>query len=182
MTKFDFIPAAVFGVALGSLVTLGVRDPQRLPVSLIPSLVTSMTTIVVGWWIHTAVRRRGELDRIPIDYISDLVGRIGDLISACFGASDDERVVNFRRLGIETNGLREVCRRTRRPDMISMEGELGSHYIDFKRHLTDSDDAVDKGLASKASGEMRMTALKIQWRLCRYFLDRTTDTDIFGVD
>lgn len=69
MKKFDFIPAAVFGVALGSLVTLGIRDPQRLPVSLIPSLVTSMTTIVVGWWIHSAVRRRGELDRIPIDYI-----------------------------------------------------------------------------------------------------------------
>lgn len=102
------------------------------------------------------------------------------MISAC--ASDDERVVHFRRLGIEINGLREICRRTRRRDLISMEGELGSHYIDFKRHLTDSADAVDTGLASKASGEMRMTALKIQWRLCRYFLDRTTDTDIFGVD
>ena len=180
MKKFDFIPAAVFGVALGSLITLGIRDPQRLPISLIPSLVTSMTTIVVGWWIHSAVRRRGELDRIPIDYISDLVGRIGDLISVC--ASDDDRVVHFRRLGIEINGLREICRRTGRRDLISMEGERGSHYIDFKRYLTDSNDAVDTGLASKASGEMRMTALKIQWRLCKYLLDRTTDADVFGMD
>lgn len=52
------------GVLLGSLVTLSLRDRQRLPVSPVPSLVTAMTTIVVGWWIHTAVRRRGELDRI----------------------------------------------------------------------------------------------------------------------
>ena len=175
----DFLPAIVFGALLGSLVTLSLRDPQRLPVSLIPSLVTGMTTIVVGWWIHTAVRRRGELDRIPIDYISDLNRRISDLISACFGTSGDEQTVNFRRLGIEITELREIARRTTRLELL--EQALGSHYIDFKRHMTDND-AVDKGLASKASSEIRMTALKIQWRLSKHFLDRTNDDDVFAVE
>ena len=181
MRKSDFIPAIVFGALLGSLVTLSLRDPQRLPVSLIPSLVTGTTTIVVGWWIHTAVRRRGELDRIPIDYISDLNRRIGDLISACFGTSGDDQTVNFRRLGIEITGLREIARRTTHPELLPLEQALGSHYIDFKRHLTDND-AVDRGLASKASSEIRMTALKIQWRLSKHFLDRTTDDDVFAAE
>lgn len=179
MKKPDFIPVLAFGVLLGSLVTLSLREPQRLPVSLVPSLVTALTTIVVGWWIHTAVRRRGELDRIPIDYLSDLNRRIGDLISACSGTSGDERTVNFRRLGIEINGLREIARRTPRHGLARLEQALGLHYIDFKRHLTD-DDAVDKGVASRASSEIRMTALKIQWLLCKHVLDRTTDDDVFA--
>ena len=181
MKRSDFIPAIVFGALLGSLITLSVREPQLLPISLIPSLVTGTTTIVVGWWIHTAVRRRGELDRIPIDYISDLNRRIGDLISACFGTSGSDRMVNFRRLGIEISGLREIARRTGRPELLPLEQALGSYYIDFKRHLTDSG-TVDKGLASKASSEIRMTALKIQWRLATHFLDRTTDADVFAAD
>lgn len=181
MKKSEFIPAVVFGALLGSLVTLSLRDPQRLPISLIPSLVTGLTTIVVGWWIHSAVRRRGELDRIPMEYLSDLNRRIGDLISACFGTAGDEQLLNIRRLGIEINGLREFARQTTPPVPRALEEALGWHYIDFKRHLTDTG-AVDKGLASKAGSEIRMTALKIQWRLSRHFLDRTTDDPVLVAD
>lgn len=70
MKDVEFILAVVFGVILGALVTLvaGVSRPSL--VDLAPGLITSATTIIVGWWIHKAVRRRGELDRIPIDYLS----------------------------------------------------------------------------------------------------------------
>ena len=104
------------------------------------------------------------------------------MISACSGTSGYERTVNFRRLGIEINGLREIARRTPRHGLKRLEQALGLHYIDFKRHLTD-DDAVDKGVASRASSEIRMTALKIQkiqWLLCKHVLDRTTDDDVFA--
>ena len=178
MTESNFIPAVLFGALLGALVMLSVRNPQDLPSSLIPSLVTALTTMVVGWWIHTAVRRRGELDRIAVEYLSDLCRRIGDSIPACFAATGDERVATFRRLGMDIAGLRDIGRRaswTRLPDL---ERALLLHYIDFKKHLTDS--AADDGRALKASSELRMTVLRIQWRLSKHFLDRARDVDVFA--
>ena len=179
MRESHFIPAAGFGALLGALVTLSVRNPQDLPASLIPSLVTGLTTIVVGWWIHTAVRRRGELDRIAIEYLSDLCRRIGDSIAACFAAAGDERTATFRKLGMDIAGLCEVGRRATRTELLDLEPALFSHYIDFKKQLTDSG-AGDDGRAHKASSELRMTVLQIQWRLSKHFLDRAKDVDVFA--
>ena len=180
MKRFDIIPAMIFGAMLGAVIALSIRDAQRLPISLMPSLVTAMTTIAVGWWIHTAVRHRGELDRIPINYLSDLNQRISELITACFGATGEERVMNVRRLSIEISHLREITRRIQ-PELAGLEKELGAYYIDFKKYLTDSD-AENRGAASKASSGIRMTALKIQWRLSKYFLEQQTDADILASD
>ena len=181
MKTLDVVPAMLFGVALGAIVVLGVRDPQRLPASLMPSLATAMTTVIVGWWIHTAVRQRGVLDRIQIEYIADINRRIRDLIAACFSATDEERVVPFRQLSIEINHLREIARRTQPDELHNLQRALFVHYIIFKKNLTDSD-AVDKGFAWKASGRIRMTALKIEWHLCKQLLEATTDANIFPAD
>ena len=178
MKRLDIIPAMLFGVILGTVVTLGVRDPHRLPISLIPSLVTAMTTIIVGWWIHTAVRQRGELDRIQIDYMSDLNRRIRDLMAACFSTTGNQCVRNVKRLSIEISHLCEIAHRIQ-PDLSGLEAELDACYIDFKKHLTDSD-AVDMEVASEASSRIRMTALKIQWHLCKRILEHTTDAGVFA--
>lgn len=180
MNRLDFIPAMLFGVALGVVLTLGVRDPQRLPISLIPSLVTAMTTVVVGWWIHTAVRQRGELDRIQIDYVSDLNQRIRELITACFGAHGEERVARFRQLSIEISHLRELAHRSP-SELGNLENNLIEHYVGFKKHLTDADD-LDTAVASRESGGIRITAVKIQWSLCKKLLEQTTETDMFAAN
>lgn len=103
MNTFNIF-AVVFGVLLGTLITSLVREPQ-LP---IPSLISATTTVVIGWWIHRAVRRRGELDRVPIDYLSNLNRRIDELISECLNVattdSGPERLVNFARLANEFIG------------------------------------------------------------------------------
>lgn len=176
MNTFNIL-AIVFGVLLGALITSLVREPQ-LP---IPSLISATTTVVIGWWIHRAVRRRGELDRVPIDYLSDLNRRIDELISACLDTattdSGPERFVNFTRLANEIHWLNVIAERVQ-PKLKQLGDELASHYVDFKRHLTEID-SVDIRLASKASHEMRMTALKVQWSICQHILDRKKNTDIF---
>ncbi len=87
-----------FGALLGALAMSLVREP-KLPTS---GLISATTTVAIGWWIHRAVRRRGELDRIPIDYLSNLNRRIDELISTCLDAATEdggsERLVNFTRL------------------------------------------------------------------------------------
>lgn len=180
MNTFNIF-AIVFGVLLGTLITSLVREPQ-LP---IPSLISATTTVVIGWWIHRAVRRRGELDRVPIDYLSNLNRRIDELISECLDAattdSGPEHLVNFTRLANEIHWLNVIAERIQ-PKLKQSGDELASHYVDFKRHLTESDssDSVDIRLASKASHEMRMTALKVQWSICQHILDRKKNTDIFA--
>lgn len=181
MRDADFIPAIVFGFLLGALVMLLLCHPQQLSINLLPSVVTGLITLVVGWWIHTAVRRRTEIERIPMDYMSDLNRRIRDLISACIGTSGNERLSNFRRLSIEVNELREFARGTRQSELKSLEKALGEHYIDFKIYLTD-DDAVDKERASRVSSEIRKTALRLQWRICKQVLDGTTDATFFAAE
>ena len=174
------ILAIVFGLLLGALITSLVREPQ-LP---IPSLINATITVVIGWWIHRAVRRRGELDRVPIDYLSNLNRRVDELISECLDAattdSGPERLVNFTRLANEIHWLNVIAERVQ-PKLKQLGDELASHYVDFKRHLTESDSVdIDIRLASKASHEMRMTALKVQWSICLHILDRKKNTDIFA--
>lgn len=134
MRARDFIPAVLFGLLLGALLMLLVRDPQRLSAAMVPSLVAAVTTIVVGWWIHSAVRRRGELDRVPIDHISDLSTRIGGLISDCLQATEtNERLSLFRQLGIEIGFLCNLIESTAALESVHLE-TLNSHYVNFTRH------------------------------------------------
>ena len=181
MNKFN-IPEIVFSVLLGALLCVLaislVREPQ-LPAS---GLISAITTVVIGWWIHRAVRRRGELDRVPIDYLSDLNRRIDELISACLDtATEDggaERFVNLPRLSNEIYWLSVIAERVQ-PELNQLRNELVSHYVDFKWHLTESG-SVDMIWASKASCDLRVTALKVQWSICQHILDRKKNTDIFA--
>ncbi len=182
MSSFN-IPAIILSALLGALAMSLVREPQ-LPIS---GLISATATFAIGWWIHRAVRRRGELDRIPIDYLSDLNRRINELISACLGPANAEgeskRLVNLTLLSNEIHWLRIIANRVQpklrvQPRLNQLGDELASHYVDFKRHLTESD-SVDLVAASNASHEIRMTALMVQWRICRHILDRKTDIDIF---
>ena len=180
MNKFN-IPAIVFSALLGALIMSLVREPQ-LPAS---GLISATTTVAIGWWIHRAVRRRVELDRIPIDYLSKLNRRIDELISECLNAattdSGPERLVIFTQLSNEIYWLRDIAERVQ-PELNSLRNELTSHYVDFKRHLTESDsvDMIDMIWVSNASRELRITALRVQWSICQHILDRKKNTDIFA--
>ena len=88
------ILSALLGILLGALAMPLVREPQlpisgelQLPIS---GLISAATTVAIGWWIHSAVRRRGELDRISIDYLSNLNRRIDELISTCLDAATED--------------------------------------------------------------------------------------------
>ncbi len=180
MNNFN-IPVIILGALLGALAMSLIREPQ-LPTS---GLVSAIATVAVGWWIHRAVRRRGELDRIPIDYLSDLNRRINELIPRCLDTTTtgEDRLMNLRLLSNEINWLLIIAKRVQpklkgQPKLNQLGEELTSHYVNFKSHLTESDPA-DWGSASNASHEIRMTALMVQWRICQHILDRKTDIDIF---
>ena len=174
MKDADFIPAIVFGVILGALVALLADASRPSLASLAPGLITSATTIIVGWWINKAVRRRGELDRIPIDYLSRLNQRIDRLISACL--DNPKNITNFTRLSNEIHWQTALLRKIG-PDIAPPDEEIASLYVQFKKHLTDSESA-DVTSASKTSHEMRITALRIQWKLCRHVLDQQQDVEV----
>ena len=198
MNNFN-IPAiilsALLGVLLGALAMPLVREPQlpisgepQLPISGEPQLpisglISAVTTVAIGWWIHSAVRRRGELDRIPIDYLSNLNRRIDELISTCLDAASEnggtECLVNLTRLSNEIHWLSVIAKGVQQPELNQLENKLVSHYVAFKRHLTESD-SVDMIWASKASHDVRIAALKVQWSICQHILDQKKNTNIFA--
>lgn len=181
------ILSALLGVLLGALAMPLVREPQlpisggpQLPIS---GLISAVTTVAIGWWIHSAVRRRGELDRISIDYLSNLNRRIDELISTCLDAATEnggtECLVNLTRLSNEIHWLSVIAKGIQQSELNQLEDKLVSHYVAFKRHLTESD-SVDMIWASKASHDVRITALKVQWSICQHILDQKKNTNIFA--
>lgn len=98
-----------------------------------------------------------------------------DLIPAIvFGAI--LQIANFTLLSNEIH-LQRVLLGEMRPDLNVLGEEIASRYVQFKRHLTDSESA-DIISASKTSHEMRITALRIQWNLSRHILDRPGGLDV----
>ena len=181
MKHSDLALTTAFGVVLGTTVTLWLGESCVLMADLVPSLIVASTTVAVGWWIHSAVRRRGELDRIPIDYISELNQRIDRLTSVCLAASDrSERVASTVRLSNEVYWLTVLLKKMR-PASAPLGDKLAAHYVDFKEHLTAHEDP-ELLPASGVSHEVRMAALAIQWHLCRHVLDRRTGDNVFGLE
>ena len=178
MKDRDLIPAMLFGAVMGTLVTLALREPGLLFPGGLTGLITAATTIVVGWWIHGAVRHRGELDRIPIDYLSDLNRRIDELVSTCLrGTRAPEYVANFTRLSNEVHWLGVILAHAR-PDLEATGRELASLFFEFKTYLTGGD-VADVAAAVRASHDLRVLVLRVQLLVCRAVLDRPVGADLF---
>ena len=83
------------------------------------------------------------------------------------------------RLSNEIHWLSVIAKGVQQSELNQLEYKLASHYVDFKRHLTESD-SVDMIWASKASYNVRITALEVQWRICQHILDQKKNTNIFA--
>ena len=171
--KMLFLPLG-FGFVIGALVMTLERKP-KISISL---LINAGTTLAVGWWIHSAVRRRGELERVSTDYLSNLSRRIDELTIACLGAANQgpERMVDFKRLSNEIYWLGVIVEKMK-PNLTSATQDLNSHFVNFKGHLTGGQ-SPDMGWALKEGNEIRMTVLKIHWQLCRCVIDGRYDTGL----
>ena len=108
MNKFYILVLIIFSAFIGALSTLLVCEPH-VPTS---GLISGLATIVVGFWIHSALRRRGELDRISIDYLSSLNRQIDELVSVCLntGTKSRNRLVSLRLLSNEIHWLRAISK------------------------------------------------------------------------
>ncbi len=164
----------VIGVLIGTFVMSWVDTPH---ISI--CLINAGVTLVVGWWIHSAVRRRGESERVSTDYLSNLSRRIDELIMTCQGVTNrgPDGTIEFTRLSNEIYWLCIVAEKMK-PSLTSSVEKLRTHFFIFKTHLT-GDANPEIGLALMEANEMRMTVLKIHWDLCRCVLDRRTDTGLF---
>ena len=177
MSSAGCIPLFLFGALLGALVASVYREPGFY----VPSLIVATTTLVVGWWVQTGLKSREQLHKIPIDYLSNLIGRIDDLTVRCTehpgGENPNERLVTLGSLG---NEIHLLCRILHDVDGESAapSESLMSHYVDFKAHLT-GDTQPDQVLAFRAGRELRRGALEIQWRICRRILDGAAVTGAF---
>ena len=129
---------------------------------------------MVGWLIAGAVRRRHELERIPIEHVAQVGVRIDELVRSCLVAAQDEAGegglsqedgrASLVRLSNDVYWLREVLEAFR-PKLVPLGQEAANNFFEMKRYLTNGD-RNDTALAAKAGGNLRMTVLEIQWKFC----------------
>ena len=162
--------------ALLSALAMSLARDDELPTS---GLVSATAVVAVGWWINSAVRRRGELDRISIDYLSDLNRRVDELISTCLSTATTptNRLVSLTCLSNELHWLGVIAKKQNLEEHLA--NELILRFTNFKRPLTGYP-SVDWGRASDASHKLRMTALKSQWDISQHVLSRKNNTNIFA--
>ena len=154
MRSADCIPLFLFGALLGALVASVSREPGIY----VPSLIVATTAMVVGWWVQGALRRRGDLDKIPVDYLSNLVSRIDELTVRCLEQPQvDERLVKLGSLG---NEIHILCGILKDMDGVSEStpSSLELSYFEFKKHLTGPVPARS-GYGARASSATRRARL-----------------------
>ena len=180
MVKFNVLTliTLLVGALLGALFVSLTCCNAEIPTS---GLISAASVLIVGYWINNAVRRRGVLDRVPIDYMLNLHRRIDELISTCFNAAIEdnslERLTDIARLSNEINWLDDIVKRVQPGEELG--DSLTLNFILFKMCLTEGE-TVDMVLASKASNDMRIIVLRVQWHICRHVLDQDTNTDILA--
>lgn len=169
------ILSGICGVYIGALAMSLVCNPH-VPTS---GLASGLATIIVGFWIHRALRRRGELDRVPIDHLSNLNRRVDELISECLNTktAKEDRLLYLRRLSNEIDWFGFFANWLY-PERDGLRDKLKSHYFDFKELLTEDPCSVDWLRASEASHALRGAALRVQWVLCRHILSRRETPDL----
>ena len=176
----DLIPALAFGFLLGLLIGSLLQEPS-LPSS--SSLMNAGVTILVGWWIHNILRRRGELDRVPIDYLSRLSIRIDGLVSECLDPKHEKKpdaprlLENFVMLSHAVYSLRMVAARL---DLANLDKDLVQRFLSFKSDLTGQMPS-NRTAAVHSGHELRVAAMIIQWHGSQRILDSHIDVrDLAG--
>ena len=179
----DLLPAIFFGVLVGALATSLIRAPQ-LPVN---GILAALAALLVGWWINIALKRRAELDRVPIDYIEALSRRIDEMTFRCLESvrTSDRQVLLEKHLTPLANEIYWLNDFAMRIDPKSMHGltqALADRYVDMKEHLTGTEgvEQIDLRSASRTSRGVRVAALAIRWHACRQILDRQPDLTILA--
>ena len=171
----ELLPAVAFGVLIGMLTVASMRAPE-VPVD---GLLAAAAAVLVGWWINVVLRRRVELDRVPIEYVDRVGRKIDDLIIECLynAASKNMPQVladHLVPLSREIHWLDDLAGRVDGTTSKVLTRELLVRYLDMKKSLTDPADGKHPDLVSaeRASRDLRVTALALRWHLCRQFLDR----------
>lgn len=174
MRDVDLIPAMLFGAFVGLIIGLIVRQPESW-LALPSSLTIPATTIGVGWWINTALRRRAELDRVAVDYLSGVNRRINELIAESLRELESVRLLPaLRQLGDEVYWLLGILEKVR-PDLHQrLRVGVWDGYLGLKMYLTDDRDGVR---ASTAGRDLRFAVLVVHLRLCGHLLRRPRDME-----
>ena len=165
----QLIPALLFGAVLGGLVVALIREPH-FPV---PGLITAAATFIVGWLITGEVRRRAELERIPIEHVAQVGVRIDELVRSCFvavqteaskGGRREDELVSFVELSNDVYWVRELLEAFA-PELAPLGRRAADDFFEMKRYLTNGD-RNNSALAAEAGRNLRMTILEIQWKFC----------------
>lgn len=138
------------------------------------SLLEALATLTAAYWIQRALRRQNELDRVPLETIGRFCRRLEDMLGesiqkASGGSPTDPQLLStLRILSNEIDWLGSICGalNAARPEY----QHLLEQYILFKRRLTEGP-SCDVVAASRLAGHMRISSLKIQWRLSHRVLD-----------
>ena len=190
MSHVNFALTLLFGVAIGALAVAGSRSAE-VP----PGVLPSLTAIAVGWWINYAIRRQAELERVPLNYISELTKQIDSLVSTCLkihlskpemaipqlmllpqARAQEEGMVKLRQLANELHLLTTLLKGL--GDSRSLRDNLEASYIEFKTHLT-GEEEPDVVAASKASHRIRIVVLELHRHICRQILDHDGRGPVF---
>ena len=171
---------------MGALIVIASSSGHNWPPAIVSGLFGSVTTIIVGWWVNVAIRRRAALERVPLDYVAGINRQIDKLLFDCLSGHlrethstphllysvptiPSEMLVSLRQLGNTIHWLRTLLESHRRNFHSVLQDKLLDSYVEFKTHLTDTHNIK---LAQHASNEIRLAALKLHHCYCDSILDR----------
>ena len=147
------------------------------------SLINIIAVISVGFWTNRIIKRKTQLEQIPIDHLSELVKNLNRLVSDCLSEEENNKITsNLTKLSNEVFWLIEIFDNTHTNNYSGNYSGLGSDLFEFyfrlKNSLTDYDYRNTMQI-SMASHKLRMAALKIQWVVSQKIISRKKDEDIF---
>ena len=151
----------------------GLADCALRGVALERRYSNAAVTVAVGWFIQETLRRRGELDRVPIEAVTRISERLESLIGECSATAarsePNETLLALTRLGNEIDWLARVAASLGVPDSSEIT-DLKNQRFALKGLLTDSPAGTNLMAAENLAREMRLRALKIHWALCERVL------------
>ena len=160
-------------VGVGVVAGVIVCAPSEFWRITVADLLMPAAAVGVGAWINTTLRRRAELDRISVSYMSSLNERIEALVDASVNKTKKEKVLSvLRRLGNEIAWLLAVEVEVQQAHS-EQSCRLINEYLELKTSLTD--DLRNSPQSLRASREVRLAALRIHWQLCEHLLRRSAD-------
>ncbi|HWB16882.1 MAG TPA: hypothetical protein VG538_10790 [Vicinamibacterales bacterium] len=140
------------------------------------TVFSAAVALFIGWLIQSALRRQGELSKVPIDAVGGLCKRLDELIVDCLKTSPDTKAADpalltkLRSLANEVTWLCAIA------GNLKCEPALANLVKNSHQDLFDAatmGEYFDAATSTAAGHRLRARTLALQWDICQRVLERS---------